>query len=157
MADVRIPLLVCKSGVVFHSRPYHIMYLVLTFTPQNNWPACKLHDILKQLHFLVAENIRTHSQPAFPRTFSYVLIHSLSATTEQRTPVTLALVDAVASVSNLQFTDQDDSAWGGGGGGDLIAVLQESKRTTRKIHHFLYMIGDTYMHRLKWSGFPLSC
>eukprot|EP00434_Breviolum_minutum_P040006 symbB.v1.2.035541.t1/scaffold4796.1/size34699/1 len=40
-------------------------------------------------------------------TFSYVLIHSLSATTEQRTPVTLALVDAVASVSNLQFTDQD--------------------------------------------------
>ena len=103
MDDVWIPLFVCKSGVVFHSRPYPIMYLVLTFyillPPKQNWPTCKLHDM-----------------PTFPRTFSYVLIHSLSATTEQRTPVTLALIDAVASVSNLQFTDQDSGCSPGGGG-----------------------------------------
>eukprot|EP00435_Cladocopium_sp_Y103_P001321 s3583_g1.t1 len=39
--------------------------------------------------------------------YSHVLIHSLSATTEQRTPVTLLLVDSIASVSNLLFTDKD--------------------------------------------------
>lgn len=47
--------------------------------------------------------------------YSHILIHSLSATTEQRTPVTLLVLDAMASVSNLRFTDQDldDLEFGG--------------------------------------------
>ncbi|CAE7214156.1 GIP [Symbiodinium sp. CCMP2592] len=40
------------------------------------------------------------------QSFAFLLIHSLSATTEQRTPVAVAVVDSYSSVTGLSFTDK---------------------------------------------------
>ena len=54
-------------------------------------------------------NIFKDSLKAFKklRSFGFFLIHSLSISTEQRTPAALQIVDAFSSASNIFFVDKD--------------------------------------------------